>query len=161
VGKFSFRLQAVLNIKKQTEDNLKNELGKALQRLEHEKQVLLQLQEGQDSYVMQLNTAGKKGIIVDKIREFNIYIRILHDHILKQKTNITNAQKNADNYREQLVKAVQEREILEKLKERQYQEYLHAIVQEEQKQNDEVAGYKYFTGMAGEQDGCTKKRNDT
>lgn len=155
--RFTFKLQAVLNIKKQKEKNLENELAKALQKLEAENRKLYQIQEERNCCARQLDVACKKGTTVNRLREFNAYMKFLHDRFVVQKSNVKTARENADKYREMLVKAVQEREILEKLKERQYEDYWQAVKKDEQKFSDEIAAYKYYISMAGEKDAHTDK----
>lgn len=153
MAKFRFKLQAVLNIKAQTEDSLKNELGKAVHKLEQEKDVLKGIEEGRDKYIERFNVQSGKGILIEKLKEYTVYISHLRNRMEWQKENINLAQKNVDNYREQLVKVVQERKILEKLKEKKYQEFLKEQLMEEQKLTDEIVSYKYFNRLAEEKNG--------
>jgi flagellar FliJ protein len=153
MAKFRFKLQAVLNIKEQTEDNLKNELGKALRKLEKEKEILKGIENERDKYIERFNVQSGKGIVVEKLKEYTIYISHLRNRMERQKDNINLAHKNVDNYREQLVKVVQERKILEKLKEKKYQEFLKEQLMEEQKLADEMVSYKYFNRLVEEKNG--------
>ncbi|MDP4092149.1 MAG: flagellar export protein FliJ [Bacillota bacterium] len=141
--KFEFRLQSVLNIKKQMEESLKNEYGKAVKRLEREKEKLKHIEIEQEECMKKMSSDSSKGVKVLKLKEYSVYISRLKEKAQLQKENINMAQKNADNYRERLVKAMQEREILEKLKEKKYQEYLVSRLKAEEKLSEEIAGYNY------------------
>ncbi len=148
--KFSFRLQAVLKLKSQLEEKAKGEFAMAMLKLQAERRKLQQIQQEQSGCMEELRQHEETGITVGRLKEFNAYIMLLRDHITEQKIAVNEARENADKHREKLIKAVQEREILEKLRERKYEEFLQSVRKDEQKHLDEVAGYKYYLGMAGE-----------
>lgn len=140
MASFSFRLQPVLNIRIQTEDNLKNELGKAIQQLEAEKRKLSELENELDGLVDEFNKKTKK-TTVRKLIEVKEYLSLLDSKIKRQKENVNSAMLNVDKIREELLKAVKERKILEKLRDRKYEEYLLEQKRLEQKTNDEIVSY--------------------
>lgn len=149
MAKFSFRLQSVLNVKLQREDNLKNELGKAIQRLEEEKARLAELEKSLGDTVAEFNEKAKK-TTVHKLIEFNEYLSLLNSRIKQQKENVNCAALNVDKIREELLKAVKERKILEKLKEKKHDEFLLEQKKLEQQTNDEIVSYKHKDGNAGD-----------
>ncbi len=140
MASFSFRLQPVLNIRIQTEDNLKNELGKAIQLLEAEKRKHSELESELDGLVNEFNKKTKK-TTVRKLIEVKEYLSLLDSKIKRQKENVNSAMLNVDKIREELVKAVKDRKILEKLRDRKYEEYLLEQKRLEQKTNDEIVSY--------------------
>ena len=148
MARFKFRLQALLNIKVQMEDGLKNELGKALHKLEDEKNILKGIQDDREKCIDRFNDKSSKGVSIAKLKEYTVFISYLKNRMELQKDNINYAQESVDNYREQLVKIVQERKILEKLKEKKYQEYMKEELKEEQKFADEIASYKFIKNIA-------------
>lgn len=141
MGKFVFRMQTLLNVKTQMENSLKNELGKAVQELERQKNILTELLLEREEYIESVNNKSTEGIVVGKLREYNTYITYLNDKARQQKENIKLAQNNVDKYREQLIKAMKEKEMLEKLKEKKYEEYMKEQLKEEQKLNDEIISF--------------------
>jgi len=145
MAKFVFKLQSLLNVKNQMEENLKNELGKAIQKLEYEKSILKRLEEEKEENIGHIYNKSNAGISVGELREYNAYIGYLGEKILLQKENINYAQDCVDKYREELIKIVREREMLEKLKEKKYKDYLNEQLQEEQRLNDEIVSFKYNT----------------
>lgn len=152
MAKFVFNLQSLLNVKIQIEDNLKNELGKAMQKLEKERERLRQIEFERSELISQVSGESSRGIMVGKLKEYGAFIAFLKEKEELQKENINYAQNVVDKYREQLLKIVQEKEMLEKLKEKKYQEYLKEQFKEEQKINDEITSYKYNKTL-GEQNG--------
>lgn len=153
MAKFAFKLQPLLNIKEQMEEQLKNELGKAIGKLEAEKGIHRQLEQQQEEYIAAAGSEASQGVRVDKLKEYSAYIVFLKKKMEKQKENIKLAQINVDNYREQLISVVQEKEMLEKLKEKKYREYLEEQQKMEQKLIDEVVSFKYNKQMTGDING--------
>ncbi len=144
MGKFVFRLQALLNVKHQMENALKNELGKAMQELEHQKDILKQIENEKEICIDKINNSSSEGVSVGMLREYSSYISYLIEKAEFQKENINIAKDNVDKYREQLIKVMQEKEMLEKLKSMKFEEYRKEQMQQEQKLNDELASYKYM-----------------
>lgn len=143
MGKFNFKLQAVLNLKKQVEDNMKNELGKAVQELERQKKILQEIEQERDEYITDINKQSTSGISVAKLKEYGLYISLLNKKVDNQKNNIKNAQESVDIYREKLVVAMRERKMMEKFREKKYEEYFKEQLRQEQKVIDEIASFNY------------------
>ena len=76
MAKFNFKLQTLLNVKSQMEDNLKNELGKAIHKLEEEKAKLRRLEFEKNRYIMEFNEKSRK-TTVNNLIKFNNYISFL------------------------------------------------------------------------------------
>jgi flagellar FliJ protein len=87
---------------------------------------------------------------VEKILEYNAYLALLNEKIASQKEYVNSLQEDADKIRENVLKIMQERKMLDKLKEHKYQNYLDENKREEQQLLDEVAGNKYERGMTGD-----------
>jgi flagellar FliJ protein len=149
MAKFIFKLQSVLNLKKQNEDSKKNELGKAIQRLEAEKQKLAALEDTLENIVKEFNEKTKKATVHELI-EYNEYLSLLNSRIKVQKENVNNAALNVDKVREELIFAVKERKILDKLKEKQHEEFLTEQKKLEQKTNDEIVSYNHNDNSSGD-----------
>ncbi len=149
MAKFNFRLQAVLNVKTQQENNLKNELGKAIQKLETEKRKLVVLENALNDLDTEFNEKTKKAT-VKKLIEYNNYRSLLTVKIKLQKERVNCEAQNVDKVREELVKAVKERKILDKLKEKKKEEYLLEQKQLEQKTNDEIVSYNHNESRPGD-----------
>lgn len=143
MGKFVFRLQALLNVKLQIENSLKNELGKAIQELEYHKRLLRDIEQEKEEYCEGISKKSQQGICISELREYNTYLVFLGDRIKLKKEDIKAAQNNVDIYREKLIKVVQERKMLEKLKEKKYELFLMEQNKEDQKRIDELVSFNY------------------
>jgi len=141
--KFNFRLESVLKLKTQIEDNAKNNLALATRELEKQKYHLKELEEIKEASMDELSSAVNSGIPVYQIRNFNSFFGLMKSKISLQKVNVNNAQNDVDIKREALVKAMQEKKILEKLKEKKHMEYLKEQNKAEQQLIDELNSYKF------------------
>ncbi|HOV27377.1 MAG TPA: flagellar export protein FliJ [Pseudobacteroides sp.] len=141
--KFKFRLQPLLNIKKQLEDSAKNELGKAVQKLEQEKEKGRVLLRHREKYINSLREKTSSVARVEELRNYTMYISSLAKKVEDQNKNIKEANDVVDKYREELIKIVKERKMLEKLREKKLNEYLIEMSKDEQKRMDEIVSYKY------------------
>ncbi|TYQ13160.1 UNVERIFIED_CONTAM: flagellar FliJ protein [Acetivibrio alkalicellulosi] len=144
MGNFIFRLQSLLNVKKQIEESLKNELGKAVLEYENQKNTLNQIENEKEELIGHINDETKKGILISVLRDYRKHIEYMNDRVKAQKEKVMMAGNNVDKYREELIKAAKEKQILEKLREKKYTEYQKEQLKKEQNFNDEIAAYKYI-----------------
>ncbi|MGI6778757.1 MAG: flagellar export protein FliJ [Acetivibrionales bacterium] len=145
MSKFVFKLQALLNIKEQMEDSLKNELGKAIQELEKNKEILKEIQKEKDKCLNELSLKARGKFVPKELKEYIVYISYLKHKIKLQKENVKSAQENVDKVREELLAVMQEREVLEKLKEKKYKHFMEEELRKENKLIDEIVSFKYST----------------
>ena len=150
--KFVFKLESVLNLKKQIEDNAKNNLAKSSRILELEKDVLVELNQQKDTYLSKMSEDMEVGVPVYRLRGYNDYFSGAKVKISNQKDIVNNAQRIVDINREELVKAVQEKKILVKFREKKMEAYRIEALKDEQKTIDEINSYK-FRGDPGDEDG--------
>jgi flagellar protein FliJ len=151
MAKFNFKLQTLLNVKSQQEDNIKNELGKSIQKLENEKTELRRLEMEMEANISEFNKKSRK-TTVEKLIHFNGYISFLNTKIKHQKENVNYASQNVDKVREELIKIDKEREILDRLKEKKYEIFLKELLKEEQRLNDEIVSFKHKENHTGDKD---------
>ncbi len=146
---FHFRLQAILNIKNQLEKSIKNELGIAIQKLELQKQILVEIRidiAGQEEECRKESSAG---VVLAKLKQRMEYISALHQKELTQQERVNEEMKNVDKIRERLVEIMKEKKILEKLREKE----LTLFRQEQEKAGqalaDELVSYREFVKTEG------------
>ena len=149
MAKFNFRLQTLLNLKSQQEDNLKNELAKATRKLEKEKAILRSLEDEEVKLIREFNEKSKKST-VEKLIKFNQYLSFLNSKIKQQKENVNCAARNVDKVRDELIRIVKERKILDNLKDRKHEQFMLEQKKEDQRLNDEIVSYKHKGKDTGE-----------
>ncbi|NLE02588.1 MAG: flagellar export protein FliJ [Fibrobacter sp.] len=150
VGKFVFRMQSLLDLKTQMEQSIKNELGRAIQEMERQKRILNGLIEEREVYIFNVNQMYEKSVTVAKLREYSTYISYLNDRVRVQQDNVIIARNNVDKYREKLIKAMQEKKMFDKLKEKKHEEYMKEQLKVEQKLNDEIVSFNIVHDGLGE-----------
>lgn len=141
--KFSYRLQPVLNVKEQTENAAKNELGKQIHRLDEANKQLQYMYSALEQCHSNIQNESAKGIIVSKLRQYSSYLVSANTRIKQQKENIEKIHDDVDKCREELIKVAKEKKILETLKDKKMQEYSYEQLKLEEKQTDEVVSYRY------------------
>lgn len=153
MAKFIFKLQALLDLKIQLEDAQKIELGKSIRHMELQKRIYSDMEFEKEEVIGLFNSSSGKGVQVGKLKEYSTYISVLKQRMEEQKERVNCAEENVDKNREQLLKIVQEKKILEELKSRKLEEYRKAQFKLEQRLIDEVTSYKYSRQIAGEENG--------
>lgn len=140
---FKFKLEPFLNLKTQIEKNRKLEFGQAVMKHEKEKEILsIKINHMEDSINNAIDNANK-GVPVYVLKNYSNYISKLNDDINLQNEVVIRAGEAVDLSRKKLYKAMQERKVMENLKNRQKEEYRKEELKQEQKTIDEVVSYKF------------------
>lgn len=147
MGKFIFRLQTILNIKKQIEDGLKNDLGKAISEHEKQKEIYNKIELEREEFAKLIKSKSREGISIKDLQKYGKYIEFLNHKSKQQIEIVKNAQDNVDKYREKLIKATQERKMIDKLRDKKYAEHLKEQLRKEQQINEEITNYKYIENL--------------
>ena len=110
--KFGFRLESVLKLRTQIEDNAKNNLARAARELEYQRECLNELEDIKEASMTSLSSAVDQGIPVYQVKNYNGFFALMKNKIVSQKENVNNAQNDVDINRGALIKAMQERKII-------------------------------------------------
>ena len=140
---FKFKLQSYLGVKEKIEDQKKLEYGKALKKLDEERQIKIELENKKAESVLVFRKSIQDGIKPLELRNFNYYIDFLKEQIKQQIILIEIAEKEAEKKRLELVEAMKQRKMLETLKENDKEAYNKQEMQKEQKIVDEIVSYQY------------------
>ena len=138
--KFVFSLQKVLDLREFEEDKAKLELGKAVAEVE---KIKTQLQENAQKRV-EANLSRKDTKDIGSLINIENYITGLDIKKEKLLEELTYAQIVFEEKRDLFTKAMQEREVLTKLKEKQLSEYKKEILKEEENSVDDIINGKKF-----------------
>ncbi|NQS98242.1 MAG: flagellar export protein FliJ [candidate division Zixibacteria bacterium] len=140
MARFRFKLQKVLDVRRSFEDNAKREFGEAKRVLAQLTGALEDLIDQRECLLIEMTEHRKQGAIVmqfqdDIQREWQFRM-----DIRQQKHRIRKAQEELENKRKKLVQAMKDRKIMEKLRERNLQEFMESVRKEELRFSDEIAG---------------------
>lgn len=148
--RFRYRLQQILDLKIQAEEDEKEKLAKLIQEQEQERQVKAQLeaklvQIREELYVRQHNGT----LDVNSLRFFPQHIEFVKGQIVNQELRLKEMAIRINQQRDNLLKAAQERQSYEKSKEKAKEKWEAEIEQEENKMLDELATLKYARDPGG------------
>lgn len=144
--KYVFGYEDLLNLKKQKEVDLKN-------RLSYENGILSKLSEELNKLIFQKENetsifqSNKKLNKLSDISNFYIYIDNINSIMSEKQKKIEKQKIAIEKMRKNLISISKERQILEKMEETEFEGYKKELIYEEQKINDEIANYKYYSKL--------------
>lgn len=128
---FKFRLEKVLDMRIQKEQRLQQRFQELLAMAEFERQKLAALEERQQQYREELSQKQKGSVEVNEVMNYLSYLELLAEAIIQQTEILREAEERAEEARLDLVQASQEKKAVEKLKEKQLEEYNKEQLREE------------------------------
>jgi len=143
MGKFKYKLQNLLNVKGKLEEVKKGEYGKALayvKELENDKNLIIDKIKNTRN---NLKENSKGALSIEILKGFKGYIHSLEKKEKELEKSIKIANENADIKKEELIKAMQERKTLEKLKETELLKFKKKELMQEQSLVDEIVSYNH------------------
>jgi flagellar FliJ protein len=141
MARFVFRLDNYLGVKEKLEEQKKNEYSQALRRLEDERQRKAKLVAELDEHVAGFKKSLESRIDPVYIKRCNNRIEFLKVRIAEQTRRVEKAEKQAEAKRLELVEAMKQRKMLEKVKENSYEEFQIGERRAEQRAADEIISY--------------------
>ncbi len=137
--RFKFRLQSVLNIKEKKLEDERLKLGEIISTLEAQKDVLLELNDKKETLKNQLNETLENSILdIQFVLGYKNYIERLEQDIKTQFEIIKKTQIELEEQQIQVSEAYKEVKVLEKLKEKQYKNFLFEYEQNQIKELDDI-----------------------
>lgn len=132
-----FRLQKVLDVRRIVERQKEKELSVATMKLQREQNVMTSILARKHSFVAEMNLAGLDS--VRRLAEYHGYLNTLLDQADRQQRVITAVAQQVELKRQHLLKATQDRKVLERLKEKREREWHIVETRKEQNFLDELA----------------------
>jgi len=144
MANFNFRLEVLLNVKKQLEKSVKNELGIAIRELEKQKAILKEIQLEIASQENEYRKDGARKIRVSGLRQRLEYLKAMYEKEDMQQQRVNEEIRNVDKIRARLIEIMKEKKLLEKLREKEYAKFRKEQDRIERVQVDELAGYAKY-----------------
>lgn len=139
--KFQFGLDNILKYRQSIEDQEKEQLARAMQKVQVEEGIARKLDNEKHSH---LSSIGQKALKIETMRQHESYLLCLDEQIKKQQKKLEQAIKTSDTIRTRVVTATSERKILEGLKDKHLTEYRQELARAEQNMLDEVGITAYI-----------------
>ena len=137
--RFKFRLQSVLNIKEKKLEDERLKLGEIISTLEAQKDVLLELSDKKENLKNRLNATLENSILdIQFVVGHKNYLERLEQDIKTQFEIIKKTQIQLEEQQIQVNEAYKEVKVLEKLKEKQYKNFLFEYEQNQIKELDDI-----------------------
>ncbi len=144
--KFRFKLETLLKVTRMNKEKAQVALATATQELEEARaqlqQYLQDMAQGHRDYD-ELTGAGKT-ISLGRLMTFNSFFNWKREQIEAQQQVIMEKQSARQQKMRELVDIMHKLKSIEQLREKQLKQYMEELLQEEQKQLDEIGGQLYF-----------------
>lgn len=141
--KFNFKLERVLNYKQTLEDYKKNKFGLVQQKLNKEEAILNDFNEYKKMILNEKSSADE--IKAGYLAMYNTYINNLNLKIKQQEKKVDETKIELERAKNEMISAVKEKKMFEKLKEREYENFTYDLMKEEEKLNDTIVSYRTTT----------------
>lgn len=140
--KFKYRLQGVLNIKKQFESQARMEFAVAAGALREQEEILELLQKRREGYLDEARELRNRSVTARELRDSDNALKIMDEMIEAQRLNVKKAEDVVARARQKLQDIMMERKTYEKLREKAFQEWQKEEA-EEHRQVDELTSYTH------------------
>ena len=142
MAKFEFKLNTILNLKKQLEEQAKLKLGQAITVLNHELALLHSYEDAISMTIDEFRVISGGMFTVSKIKEYNVFIKKMKEKAEEQRIVVHEAEEYVETVRKELILAVQQREMYDNIREKEYDRYIIEEKHNEQMIVDEIVSYK-------------------
>lgn len=141
---YSFRLEKVLNYKENIENIKKGEYGDINRRLNNEEEKLLNYNIHKEDLLTK-KYESIKNTNVAYLKLYNNYLQEISSSIEKQERIISSIKEELEKTKEELLVAMREKKVFEKLKENDYNEFLKEVKKDEEKLVDGIVTFNSTT----------------
>ncbi|MCR5233363.1 MAG: flagellar export protein FliJ [Lachnospiraceae bacterium] len=143
MAKFFYKMQNILDIKEKLETQARNDYAVANAALAEEEEKLDALEMRKARYEEELKRLYTDKLDVHKISEAAEAVELMKYHKRLQEVSVMKARKNAENARQKLQEAMQDRKTHEKLKENAFEAFKTEVAASESKEVDELVSYRH------------------
>jgi flagellar FliJ protein len=141
--RFVFSLQKVLEYRQRLEEQAIRAFAEAQAQLMHEQAVLHKLLIEREECLRRSHRC--QHLSVELLAVEQTYLSALEERIARQRQRVAEAEKVLEEKRQALIEAQRERKTLERLREKQYEEWRQEWLRTEQKALDELATVRAVT----------------
>lgn len=143
MARFRYRMQSILNIQYQLENQAKMELGRAQVRLMEEEERLDGLHQRKEDYLEEGRRLRGDAVNVDELRDNRNALLVMDELIAAQREQVAQAEEIVEQARQRLQEVMQERKMHERLKEKAYEQFVREENAAEGRAVDELTSYTY------------------
>jgi flagellar FliJ protein len=139
--KFSFRYESVLKMRLDQEDRIKNDLAKLISKRQDYVDALMSLMVSAENYDQHIQKVLMDGDAQNERQQFTQGKKYYRDQKNKLNAKIAAVDNDIRKTQAKLVEAMKERKVMDKLKEKAFQEFVDAVNEADAKLIEEVVNY--------------------
>lgn len=143
MAKFIYSMQSILEIKYKLQDQAKTAFMQAQMKVDEAQNELELLIERKMQYEQQKKRLLMEHLDVRRLNECETAINTMEYYIDNQRKKVAALEAVLDNSRRKLKEAMADCKMHEKLKENEFQEFIHELNEQEKKEIDELVSYQY------------------
>ncbi len=140
---FVFKLQGLLNWKKNLEELAQMRLAEKLKQLQAEEEEIQRLIKQRSAYQQELREKSVQGLNVGEYLTYQNYFETSLKDLLFREEQKKITLREIEVEREKLIAFTKQRKILEKLKEKRLRKFMYELEQEDRTKNDERVISRY------------------
>lgn len=149
--RFRFSLQTLLDIRERRENEIRNELSKVVAQQNRERTVQAGLRDDLSRYEERYRERMRQGTLrADEALTWHRFTDRTARAIEAAEERILALEPQAREIRGRLMEAMKKRKVVEKLKDRRYEEYLYEVNREMNNENDDMNQKIYARKLSGE-----------
>jgi len=145
--RFQFRLQRVLEIKETIEEAKRRDFSSAFNQYQKKLYELNEMIQTLRKYQNELYEIERNGVDLHRFLYYFRFFTSFKSQILYQERMVKIANTEMEKRRTILIEAVKERKIIERLKEKKFQQYHYEAGKEEQFHLDDISSGKVYQRM--------------
>ena len=143
--RFVFKLQALLNWKKNLEELSQMRLADRLKYLQTQEEEIQNLRNQRSAYAQEMNERSLRGLKAGEYLTYQQYFEKSYKDLILKEEKKKHTIREIEMEREKLIAFTKQRKILEKLKEKKLKTFMYQAEREEQIKNDERAIRRYHS----------------
>jgi len=144
---FNFRLQSVLNYRKQLEEKVVSEFADTKRQFDCEKEILKKSKKERLNLISTLSGMEGAKLCTADISAYFLYINYIKHKEMYHEEVISGIERELEEKRLELVDAIKKRRILEMVREKKLEEYRIYLISKERKELDELGTSRYARNM--------------
>lgn len=145
MAKFVFSLESLLKVKTIKKRKLEKDIAEAKQRLEEAQNLLDEIKAQKKAIQSKIKKNSSNGIKVFDLKEYRSYFQLLSEREEQQIVKCQQLEKKWKTIMAELVDIYNQIDVLERLKQEQYREYIYELEKVEERALEDLVNFKFMT----------------
>ena len=143
MAKFTYSMQSILDVKYKLEEQAKTTFMQAQVKVDEAQKELMFMIERKQHYEQQKKALLLEKLDVRRLNEVEAAINTMNYYIDNQRKKVAALEAVLDSARRKLKDAMVDCKMHEKLKENEFEAFVHELNEQEKKEIDELVSYQY------------------